>query len=397
MIAAKTNVLLMLPSFHQGGSERQAVQLARLLHESGLHRVHVACLDKGGLLRAEVEGLGLGDIPEYPLTSFYDRNALTQLRRCIAFLREHEIDVVQTFDLYTNVFGMAAAALARVPARIAARRELEGIRSPAQKWIERRAYNLAHKVVANAEAIRGRLIEDGVAADKISTIYNSLDLRRVAPQPGLPRDEALAVLDLPRQPSRRFITIVANVQHPVKDHRMFLRAAKLVRATIPDAAFVIAGEGELLDSLREYAAQLGLARDVFFTGRCVKVAELLFVSDVCVLSSVAEGLSNSILEYMAAARPVVVTDVGGAREAVSDGESGYIVKPGDDETMAARIIALLQDPERARAMGERGRHIVEQKFSCEANLARTQNLYDGLLKGTPRLSVQALRAPRTKA
>jgi glycosyltransferase involved in cell wall biosynthesis len=109
------------------------------------------------------------------------------------------------------------------------------------------------------------------------------------------------------------------------------------------------------------------------------VAELLSVSEVCVLSSKAEGFSNSILEYMAAARPVVVTDVGGAREVVIEGETGHLVPSGDDAAMAARLIGLMCEPEKARAMGAAGRRVVEEKFSCEAQLAQTEELYDGLL------------------
>src|SRR5256885_15863898 len=113
--------------------------------------------------------------------------------------------------------------------------------------------------------------------------------------------------------------------------------------------------------MKAYAELIGQERDVFFLGRCEKVAELLSISDVCVLSSKAEGFSNSILEYMASARPVVVTDVGGAREAVTDGETGYIVPAGDDEAMASRINELLGDTKRAQAMGDRGRVMVDRK------------------------------------
>jgi glycosyltransferase involved in cell wall biosynthesis len=182
-------------------------------------------------------------------------------------------------------------------------------------------------------------------------------------------------------PERCLVTIVANLQHAVKDHPMFLRAAARVRAAVPDAAFVIAGEGKLMEGLRELAAQLGLEANVFFIGRCEKVAELLSVSDVCALSSTAEGFSNAIVEYMAAARPVVVTDVGGAREAVIAGETGYLVPPGDDEQMAVRMIELLRDPKRARAMGELGRLVVDEKFSCERHLQNTLELYDELAVG----------------
>lgn len=378
-----TAVLQLIDSFHQGGSERQAVQLARLLVESKRYEVRIACLNRQGALLDEALRLGLPEIPEYPLTSFYDRNALSQLRRFSAYLREQRIEVVHTHDFYTNVFGITAARLARVPVRIASRRETGGMRSRAQQTAERTSYRLAHSIVANAEAVRRQLIAEGVRSEKISVIYNGLDLERLTPKTPQPRADALAAFNLPREEHRRFVTIVANLRHDVKDHPTFLRAAKLVREAHPEAAFVIAGEGELLAQLRALAAQLEIERDVFFIGRCVAVAELLAVSDVCVLSSRAEGFSNAILEYMAAARPVVATDVGGASEAIVEGETGYLVAAGDAQAMAARIIKLLEEPEQASLMGQRGRLRVEQKFSCAAQLESTVNLYERLLAIAP--------------
>jgi glycosyltransferase involved in cell wall biosynthesis len=378
----RLNVLQLVGSFGQGGSERQAVQLARLLRESGRFRVHIAVLDPAGPLRAEVESLQLEDpITEYPLDSFYNSNAARQLRCFAAHLRARAIRVVQTHDFYTNVFGMTGASLARVPARVAAKRETTGMRTPAQKIVQRGAFALAAAVVVNAEAVRADLVRDGIEPRKIVTIYNGLDLRRVTPPASLSREDALKSFDLPTEKGFRLLTIVANLRHDVKDHPTFLRAARRVRERVPQARFVIAGEGELTEPTRSLATSLGLADSVFFTGRCERVAELLFASDVCALSSKAEGFSNAILEYMAAARPVVVTDVGGAREAVAEGETGYVVRAGDDAAMAERVVTLLNDSERAHAMGARARRIVVEKFSCEAQLRRTVELYERLLGG----------------
>lgn len=370
-------------------------QLTRLLHESDRYRVDVACLDGGGVLRDDVERLGIAEIMEYPLTSFYDLNAVKQLRRFARHLREREIEVVHTYDFYTNIFGMAGAMLARVPVRIASRRCTAGIYTPAQLSVELYAYHLAQAIVANSEAVREQLIEEGVRREKIVTIHNGLDVSRVRPRPDLTRREALAMFDLPLDAERRYVTIVANMNFEVKDHPTFLRAAARVRAASPSAAFILAGEGQLTGSLRALAAELGLEHDVYFTGRCMNVAELLMISDVCVLSSKAEGFSNSIIEYMAAARPVVATDVGGAREAIRDGETGYLVKPGDDESMAERIISLLSDVERARSMGERGRQVAQERFSCDALFERTHNLYDRLLsEAKPPASSRSLNRVR---
>jgi L-malate glycosyltransferase len=375
----RPNVLQLVASFDQGGSERQAIQLARLLHESGRCRVRLASLRADGVLRAEAESIGLGAIHELRLTSFHDANFVRQLRAFARIVREHEIDVVQTHDFYTNVFGMLGGALARVPARIAAKRETAGMRTRAQNSVELQVFRLAQKIVVNSEAVARRLTERGVRASKLVTVYNGLDAARVSVDEGPTRVELLELLGLPG--GRRFVSIVANLRHEVKDIPTFLRAAARVRERVPEAAFVVAGEGPLTERLRGLAARLGLSGSLFFIGRCTRVAELLRVSEVCVLTSLAEGFSNSILEYMAAARPVVATDVGGAREAVAEGETGYLMTPGDDETLAARLVSLLEDTERARAMGEAGRRRVASKFSCEAQLETTLELYRSLLAG----------------
>jgi L-malate glycosyltransferase len=373
----KPKVLQLIGNLHPGGSENQAVQLIRLLLESSRYEVHIACMDASGKLRHDLEKLGFNEIPEFRLTSFFDLNAIKQLFRFARLLREREIDIIQTHDFYTNVFGMAAAVLARVPVRIAARRETGGWRTAAQLFIEHRAYGLAHAIVANAEAVRDQLLKEGLRADKIVTIHNGLDLERLKPrQTG---DDARALIRLPRDGEFRYVTIVANMLHRVKDHPTFLRAAKRVRQSVPTARFIIAGLGNLTDEMRALASDLGIADDVFFIGRCEHIAELLALSDVCVLSSTAEGFSNSIIEYMGAARPVVVTDVGGAREAVIEGETGYLVKAGDDAAMADRITGLLLDPQRAREMGARGRRVVEERFSLAAQLGRIGQLFDRLL------------------
>jgi glycosyltransferase involved in cell wall biosynthesis len=375
----KPAVLQLIDSFNQGGSERQALQLTRLLYESGRYNVHLACLSPDGSLRETINDLDLGDIPSFALTSFYDRNAVLQLRRFVRWLKSSRIDILHTHDFYTNVFGMSGGRLARLPVRIASMRETAGMRSVAQAHVQKFIYSLSHHIIANSNAVREKLIADGTSPEKVTVVYNGLDIRRLTTNAS--RSESLARLGLSAdQIQRRFISIVANMRHEVKDYPMFLRAARQVNEVIPEAAFLLAGEGELSDSLRALAGELGISDSTFFLGRCENVAELLSISEICVLSSKAEGFSNSILEYMAAARPVVVTDVGGAREVVTEGETGYLVPSGEYAAMASRLIGLLHKPEKARAMGAEGKRLVEEKFSCEAQLARTEGLYDRLLK-----------------
>jgi glycosyltransferase involved in cell wall biosynthesis len=371
------NVLHLVDSFNTGGSERQAVQLVRLLSESGRYSVHVACLNSDGILADEAKHCSSTEVQEYRLSSFYDCNMARQLRRFARFLQEREIQIVHTHDFYTNIFGMLGSRIAGTPVRLASRRETTGIRTDMQKRMERFSYKLAHAVVANAGAVKDQLTREGVPGPKIEVIYNGVTVDPATDLLPIERNNILAGLGLPID--RPLVTLVANMRLPVKDHPTFLRAARRVKDGFTPAAFVLAGDGPLTGEIRSLTEELGLGADVFFTGTCTDVAGLLAVSKIGVLSSRAEGFSNSILEYMAASLPVVVTDVGGAREAVIEGQTGYIVPPGDDAAMADRIIGLLRDPESAQRIGEAGRNAVERGFSCSVRLARTEELYDRLL------------------
>jgi len=372
-------VLHLIDSFNQGGSESQAVQLVRLLRGIGRYRILMACLNRDGPLRAEIDCLDLGEIPEYKLTSLYNVRALRQLRRFTAHLKRQQVDILHTHDFYTNVFGMWAGAVTGVPVRIAARRESTEIRSNTRRALERASYRVASRVLANCEEVRRQLTEEGVSPWRIEVIYNGVDASRLCHPPSANRSEMAASFGLPTDRRRLFITIVANLHLPVKDHITFLRAARTVSEVVPQATFVVAGEGELMNSMRLLAKELGITKQTFFLGRCSRVAELLSITEIGVLSSLYEGFPNSVLEYMAAGCPVVATDVGGIREAVVEGETGYLVEARDHEAMARQILRLLAAPQRARAMGILGQQIVKQKFSLEAQVKAITRLYEHLL------------------
>ncbi len=369
-----TNVLQLIGSFHQGGSERQAVQLARLLREDGAFNVYAATLNNEGVLKSEIENLGLPPIAEFKLTSFYDANFLRQIKLCAKFLRENKIEIIHTHDFYTNVFGMAAARLARVPLRVASKRETGGMRSKSQKIIEKLAFGQSHEIVVNSEAVKQYLIDENINEQKINVIYNGLDLARLTPKT-TDRKTICNSLGLPPDDNIKYITLVANLRHAVKNQPMFLRTAQNVVSKFPDAHFVLAGEGELKIELENLAKELQISANIHLIGRCTQVPELLSISFACCLTSFNEGFSNSILEYMFAGKPVVATRVGGAAEAIVEGETGFLVESDDDEKMAERLTELLGGEMKAEKFGRRGRMIVEQNFSCAAQLDATKKLY----------------------
>lgn len=370
----KKKVLHLIPSFHQGGSERQAVQLARLLRGDGSYDLYLACLDAAGVLKGQAADLGFTDVPEFRLTSFYGMNMARQLRRFVAYLRTNRIDIVQTHDFYSNIFGIAGARLANVPVRIAAKRET-GMRTSAQKFVERRAFATAQAVVVNSERVKQYLADAGVSNEKLQVVYNGIDHEKYAVCVE-DRAKVLKELGLPTGRPLRFVTIVANLRDRVKNQRMFLRAAAAVAEQVDDAGFILAGEGELLEETKAFSKKLGLTGRTFFLGRCLRIPELLALSEVCVLTSESEGFSNSLLEYMAAGKPVVATDVGGAAEAILEDTTGFLVASDDDSALADRLCRLLNDEHSARQMGRAGKRWVIEKFSMNAQLEGTLSIYE---------------------
>lgn len=371
----KKNVLQLVGSFHQGGSERQAVQLVELLSKNETHNIFLASLNNDGILRGAVEKIGFTEIPEFKLTSFYDLNFARQLQKFVRFLKQNKIEIIHTHDFYTNVFGISAALLARVPVKIASKRETGGMRSALQKAIEKRIFKTVDAVVVNAAAVKNYLAGEGVSPEKIEIIYNGIDSERLTPKE-TDRRKICEEFNLPTGENIKFVTLVANLRHEVKNQLMFLRVARRLDETFPEAHFVLAGEGDLKSDLEKTANEFGIAENTHFIGRCAKIPELLSVSFAGVLTSHSEGFSNSILEYMAAQLPVVATDVGGAAEAITDGETGFLVASDDDAAMANRLTELLQNHAKAKQMGELGRKKVEANFSCAAQLEKTIKLYE---------------------
>lgn len=368
-----SNVLQLVGSFHQGGSERQAVQLARTLRRDGRVNVEIATMRKEGPLLQEVAS-EFSDVAEFKIGSFFGPGFVSGVRAAAHFVQERKIDVIHSHDFYTNVFGAAVAAVSGVSKFVASKREAGGMRSPAQNLVERIAFRKADAVLANSEAVKKHLEELGVASRKIEVIYNGLDVERMTPKV-TDRRKICGILGLPQDENLRFITLVANLRHEVKNQRMFLRAAVEIAANQADVHFVIAGEGELKGALEEFVRTSGVAGRVHFIGRCESVPELLYVSHACALTSFHEGFPNAVLEYMSAAKPVVATEVGGVPEVLEDGGQGFLVPSDDSRALALSLERLLSDPALAERLGANGKRHVAQNFSTQLQVDRTLKLY----------------------
>ena len=352
-------IALVLTSFEPGGTERQMSELVRRL-DPHQFQVHVACFHKSGAWLPRVEAAA-AEVAEFGFRSFKSPANVATLRDFAAWLRARGIAVVQTCDFYANVFGLAAAALAHVPVRIGARREIAPPdKTRARLTAQRLAYHAAHRIVANSAAAAQRLREEGVAQNKIVVIPNGIDMRLFSP-PTWRR-------------ARRVVATVANLREE-KGHDVLLRAAALVRQQIPDARFRIIGDGPLRESLRVLASRLRLDDCVEFLGHREDVPALLADCDLYAFPSHTEAFPNGLIEGMAAGLPVVASGVGGMLELVEHGQNGLLVPPGDEQALAGALLDVMRDDALANDLAMAARLTIEHRYSFERMVPAFSDLY----------------------
>ncbi|MCK4414327.1 MAG: glycosyltransferase [Candidatus Eisenbacteria sp.] len=306
-----------------------------------------------------------------PVPSFYRPRGLRALSRLHRYIDEHRIEVMHTFMVDANILGILAARRSYCRAVISSRRNMGYWMTPLYRRLYRLLNRFSTRLLANSEAVRRHVIAtEGVAPEKVDVLYNGVDLARFARGAGDPpiaRSRHLAE-------GAKVVGVVANLR-PIKDHALFLKAAKQVAEAVPEATFLLVGTGPLRRSLAALAEELGIGRRVLFSEGTGTVVDYLPWMDVGCLSSASEGFSNALLEYMAAGLPVVATDVGGNREAVEHGVTGFIVPHGNPSALAAPIIELLANESLRQRLGRRSRQRCSERFAIEDVVRRHENYY----------------------
>jgi glycosyltransferase involved in cell wall biosynthesis len=289
--------------------------------------------------------------------------------------RRENVRIVHAHDFYSNVIGVAAAAVAGA-ASIAGRRDLAHWLSGVQRQALRVACRVADVVICNAAAVADQTARElGVDENRLVVVPNGIDVESFdlqafrTPDPLLPSGD----VSLPR------VTMVGSMHLPDKGHADLLQAAALLKQRGRRAQWLLVSDGGLRPALEQQARALGLDGDVFFLGRREDVPRVLVRSDVVAHPSWAEGFPNAVLEAMCAARPVVATRVGGIPEVIVDGDTGVLVEPRDPQQLATAIARQLDAPEEGQLMGLRGRQRVEHVYSLARMCRTVERIYDSLL------------------
>jgi sugar transferase (PEP-CTERM/EpsH1 system associated) len=362
----RVKVCHLITELNVGGAEWS---LARLLMHLDRERFAstVVCLYGGeGTVAEAIRALGV-PVVDLRMVRKWRFDAFWRLYRLL--IREHPT-ILHTWLFHANIPGRVLGRLANVPIIIGSERTM-GMESRWRYRLNRITQALADRVVCVSQQVADFVIRQvGVSQHKVVVIPNGVDLSDFERLPV--RREAREALGLPCD--QAWVGTVARLD-PVKRLDVLLRALPLLE----DVRAVIVGYGPEQQRLETLAQQLGIQERVCFTGYQEDVRPWLVALDVFVLSSDWEGMSNALLEAMAASLPAVATAVGGTPDVVVEGETGLLVPPRDPGALAEALDTLVCDPDLRRSMGQAGRQRVVRCFSVERMVERTQTLYEELL------------------
>lgn len=292
----------------------------------------------------------------------------------LRFLACNHYDVVHTHLIGANVLAAPLAALFRVPVRVThdQTRDDVRIRSVIHRGVDTLANRLNHHVIAVSSSIRTFVNQqEGVPPQKISVIYNAVDLQRFSPK-NVSRERLRRKLDLPQE---AFIIGGVGRLHYQKNFPLFLEVAAEVGARLPRTMFVIAGEGPERAALEELSRKLGLASRLRFLGFVKEMPDFYQSLDLLLLTSHFEGTPLTVLEAMAMGLPVVASQVDGVEEVLADGEDGLLVPPGHRDLFVKGICRLAQDRSLWQRLSQAGQKKARQRYSAEAMVRQVEALY----------------------
>lgn len=368
----KTKILYIINNLKQGGAQKNLLEVIGYLDKEKFEP-WLAILEKGYEDKCNiVSAVTLG------INRIYDFNGIKGLFKLIKLMRREKFHIVHSYLFNENIIGSIAGKIAKTPVIITSRRDT-GIflQKKFYYFLMYRLTNLlVDKIICVSKAVKKAILaKEKVNFQKIEVIYNGIDIKKF--QVSIDKSQIKSQLGI--KEDELVIGIIANFNW-VKGHKNFLEAAKAVLKEVPNTKFLFIGDGILKNNLQSIADSLQIADRIIFTGVRNDIPELLSIIDVSINASLSEGMSNAILQSMAAGIPVVATAVDGNLETVIDGVTGMLVPPKSSKDMAEAIIKILKNKELAKEMGSNAKRIVKEKFTLKIMTKNMERLYKSLLE-----------------
>jgi glycosyltransferase involved in cell wall biosynthesis len=352
------SILFLISSEGYYGAENMVVTLARQLLQEGFECV------LGVFRNSQSPHTEVGEqaqrygvpVEIVPCEGKWDWRVVGHVRKLLA---KHNVSIVHTHGYKADFYGYAAVWPKRVPL-VATSHNWTGKLLTMRTYavLDRLVLGRFDEVIVVSDVVAGTLRRWGVAADKVSTIVNGVDIEHFR--------GAAATLRKEIAPAGGTLVGYVGRLVPEKGGALLLRAAKQVLAASQGTKFVMVGDGPARQEWETLAKQLGIGEHVSFAGRRDDMAGVYASLDIVVLPSLLEALPMCLLEAMAAGKPVIATRVGAVPKVINAERTGLLLEPGDVGGLASAILRLLSDPKLARQLGENGCEHVVRNFSAEA-------------------------------
>ncbi len=354
-----------------GGGEGNLLKVVQLLPPDRV-RCTIATLSIDAAIQKSISV----PVHVFPLRRVYGLTGFRAAWRLRRLIRSEKIDIVQTYFETSNLWGGLVAKLSGA-LLLSSRRDMGILRKAKHRLGYQVINRISDRVLAVSEEVKRFCIgQDHVAPAKVSVIYNGVDLQQITEVAGQEPSSSYSEFA-----GKKIVTCLANLRR-VKGVDVFLRAAHLVCQQLPDTIFLIAGslyEKEYSREVLDLVESLGLQNNVRFLEFVENPVPLLKMSSIFCMLSRSEGFCNALLEAMACGVPSVVSRVGGNPEAITDGQSGFLIPVEDYQTAAERLLFLLRNPDQARQIGEAGRVAVFSQFSASAMINSLISLYSDMM------------------
>ena len=377
-VERRKNILIITDNFAMmAGSERNITQVMTGIDRDKFQIFVASFLT--GKLADEMREQGFSVFPLHPrgLHTMEGLKNLAFLRRMIV---NNKISLLVTYHENSDVYGLVMSRICNIPI-ISNRRDMGYKTKFRHKLLYRSSGRFYDAVITVCDAIKAEVVKRRwFPADKISSIYNGVDLSKF----GITRDNGCLKREVGIDPMGPVVGFIGNIRR-IKGIEYFIEAASIVLQRNSNVEFLIIGEdfkriGYARSDLELLGKKLNASNKIHFIGKRNDVVELISIFDVGVVPSLSEGFSNVILEYMASSKPVVATNVGGNPEAVIHGETGFLVPPRDSVALAEAISSMLENSEMRQRFGVAGRRRAENQFSMKGMLRSYEEVFDRTLR-----------------
>lgn len=341
-----------------GGQERRIISEMIGMKARG-HRMILVCRDDAQILEKAMDaGLEAFTLP------FAGKFDLRTIMPLVQMIRSEKIDLVNTHSGKDSWAGGLAAYYSSTP--LVRTRHLN---IPLQRSWHNFIHKLPAAIVTCGERMRTQLIQNGFPESQLVNIPTGIDFEQFTPKQS--REAVRAALNIPQHAK---VVLMTGIVRAVKRHELALRVWQELLKTYPDAVLLIAGDGPLRHDMEKLAQTLGIAGQVQFLRHREDIPDLMQAADFALLTSRSEGVPQAVTQALGMGLPTVATHVGGVSELIIDEQTGLLAPAEDQAAILAQLLRLFADADLASKLAAGGQHHVQQNFSAQVMLDRTESL-----------------------